>query len=88
MGYSSSEVEKEGVGVVLFKETHTRVGDPVHVLYSDFIQSEEAGVVVIKAVSEVEADLKHSLPCMVVVGFELSFVGRILGATLKVFKTL
>ena len=88
MGNSCSEVEKEGVGAGLFKETHASVGDPVHVLNSDLIESQEAGVVVIKAVSEVEAYLNHSLACVVMIGNELSFVGRILGTTFKVFKPL
>ena len=82
------EVEKEGVSMSLFKKAHTSVRDPVHVLNSDLIQSQEAGVIVIKAVGEVEADLKHSLTRVVMVGFKLSFVGWILGATFEVFKTL
>ena len=84
----SGEVEEEGVGMRLSKKAHTSVGDPVHVLNSDFIESEEAGVVVIQAVGEIEADLKHSLACVLMVGFELSFVGSITGATFEVFKTL
>ena len=82
------EVEEEGVAMRLSKKAHTSVGDPVHVLNGDLMQPEEARIIVIKAVGEVEADIKHSLACVVVVGFELSFVGRILGATLEVFKTL
>ena len=41
----------------------------------------------IQAVGEIEADFKHSLACVLVVGFELSFVGRIMDATFEVFKT-
>ena len=82
------EVEKEGVAMRLFKKAHTSVGDPVHVLNSDFMQPEEARIIVIKAVSEIEADLKHSLARVVVVSFELGFVVRILGTTLEVFKML
>ena len=33
----SGEVKEKGVGMRLFKKAHTSVGDPVHVLNSDFM---------------------------------------------------